>query len=181
MKKTILIIGLVLLIVSSGCTGGEKVTKGFPLTSTAFKEGGDIPVKYTCDGEDVSPPLSWSALPEGAGSLALIVDDPDAPGGTFTHWVLFNLPADTWALPEGVSKRKVLDSGALQGVNDFGRMGYGGPCPPPGRAHTYRFHLYALDMELDLPAGATKGEVMKALKGHVLADGVLKGKYRRKG
>ena len=148
------------------------------ITSTAFEEGGMIPRKYTCDGEDVSPPLAWTGVPEAAKTIALISDDPDAPMGTWVHWVLFNLPASEKGLPEAVPTDKELKNGAKQGRNDFRRIGYGGPCPPGG-THRYFFKLYALDAVLNLPAGATKAELIKAMEGHILAQGQLMGKYRR--
>jgi Raf kinase inhibitor-like YbhB/YbcL family protein len=157
--------------------GGGKMD--IRLTSTAFTEGGTIPRKHTCDGSDVSPPLAWDNVPGGTKSFALICDDPDAPMGTWVHWVLFNLPADTRSLPEAVPPDKELPNGARQGTNDFRKIGYGGPCPPPGKPHRYFFKLYALDTVLDLPAGSTKPQVVKAMEGHVLAEGQLMGKYGR--
>lgn len=151
------------------------------LTTTAFPANGAIPARYTCDGEDRSPPLAWSGAPSGAAAFALIMDDPDAPRGVFTHWVLYNLPADAQELPEGVPTAERLPSGALQGVNDFGRVGYGGPCPPPGPAHRYRFTLYALDTALSLEPRATKQAVLDAMRGHVLAQAQLVGTYQRRG
>ncbi len=148
------------------------------LTSTAFAEGGMIPRQYTCDGKDMSPPLAWSGVPTTAKTLALISDDPDAPVGTWVHWVLFNLPASVQGLPENVPTTKTLLNGARQGTNDFGRIGYGGPCPPSG-THRYYFKLNALDTELKLDAGATKAQVLKAMEGHVLAQGQLMGRYKR--
>ncbi len=148
------------------------------VTSTAFEEGGAIPVRYTCDGLDVSPPLSWSSPPEGTRSVTLIAEDPDAPSGTFAHWVIYNLPPDTRRLPEDVPNRRSLPSGALQGTNGAGSIGYTGPCPPGG-THRYFFELYALDTELDLGAGATREEVVGAMEGHVLAEGRLLGTYQR--
>lgn len=149
------------------------------LSSPAFKEGEKIPVKYTCEGEDISPPLAWSEPPEETKALALIVDDPDAPVGVFTHWVLFNLPASVRELSGAVPAQPQLENGALQGKNDFGKLGYGGPCPPPGPAHHYRFTLYALDKSLDLKAGVSKKEILKAMEGHILAQGQLTGIYQR--
>lgn len=149
------------------------------VSSPAFEEGGEIPVKYTCEGQNISPPLAWSEGPEGTSSFALIVDDPDAPLRAFTHWVIFNLPADTRELAEGITPKGKLASGALQGRNDAGRSGYFGPCPPPGSAHHYRFTLYALDETLDLAAGAFKEQVLEAMEGHVLAQGQLVGTYQR--
>src|SRR6266540_1402431 len=126
----------------------------FSLTSTAFTDGAAIPVKYTCDGADVSPPLAWSGAPAGTKSFALICDDPDAPRGTWVHWVLFNLPAQEKELAEGTPTSARLPNSARQGKNDFGNIGYGGPAPPKGKPHRYFFKLYALDQTLDLPEGA---------------------------
>jgi Raf kinase inhibitor-like YbhB/YbcL family protein len=152
----------------------------FTLTSAAFRDGAGIPVKYTCDGVDVSPPLSWSGAPAGTGGFALIVDDPDAPAGTWVHWVLYNLPAAVFELPENIAKVESLDlDGARQGRNDFRRPGYGGPCPPPGPAHRYFFKLYALAAPLTLKAGAQKRDVEAAMEGHVLATAQLMGTYGR--
>ena len=150
------------------------------LTSTAFTEGGAIPAKFTCDDKDESPPLKWSGVPAGAKSLALIADDPDAPVGTWVHWVLYDLPATTTELPEDVSKSQYVAGGARQGLNDFRRLGYGGPCPPPGKPHRYFFKLYALDAALDLKPGATKKDVERAMDKHVLAQAQLVGTYKRK-
>ena len=157
----------------------EKQAMPFRLTSSAFVEGNTIPRRFTCDGENVSPPLSWSAIPDGAASLALIVDDPDAPAGTWVHWVLFDLPADTTNLSEGLPASETLANGARQGRNDFKRVGYGGPCPPRGSTHRYFFKLYALDTKLDLRSGVTKATVEDAMTGHVLAAGQLIGRYQR--
>ena len=152
----------------------------FTLASAAFREGAAIPAKYTCDGVDVSPPLGWSGAPVGTRSFALIADDPDAPAGTWVHWVLYNLPADVSELPENIAKVESLDlGGARQGRNDFRRPGYGGPCPPPGPPHRYFFKLYALDAPLKLKAGAQKRDVEAAMEGHVLATAQLMGTYGR--
>ena len=152
----------------------------FILTTTAFKDGAPIPGKYTCDGVDVSPPLAWSGAPAGTRSFALIADDPDAPGGTWVHWVLYNLPAEVSELPENIAKVESLDlGGARQGRTDFRRPGYGGPCPPPGPAHRYFFKLYALDTRLELKAGAQKKDVEAAMQGHVLGSAQLMGTYAR--
>lgn len=154
----------------------------FSLSSAAFGGGAAIPVEHTCDGADVSPPLAWSDPPAGTKSFALIADDPDAPAGTWVHWVLYNLPGKTMALPEALSKMDtpVEIPGALQGKNDFSRNGYGGPCPPAGKAHRYFFKLYALDAPLSLKAGARKADVEHAMQGHVLATAQLMGTYARK-
>jgi Raf kinase inhibitor-like YbhB/YbcL family protein len=153
----------------------------FTFTSTAFKEGATIPVKHTCDGADVSPPLVWSGAPPGTKAFALIADDPDAPAGTWVHWVLYNLPGSAAGLTENVAKTVTLPDlgGALQGRTDFRRPGYGGPCPPPGPAHRYFFKLYALDAPLKLEPGASKQDVEAAMKGHVLGTTQLMGTYGR--
>ena len=148
------------------------------LTSTAFSEGEMIPRRHSCDGQDVSPPLAWTGVPEEAQSLALICDDPDAPVGTWDHWVLFNIPADAAGLPEAVPADPVLESGAVNGKNSWGRLGYGGPCPPGG-THRYFFYLYALDAILALESGADKSQLRQALEGHILAEGQLMGRYTR--
>ena len=148
------------------------------ITSTAFEGGGAIPSKYTCDGSDVSPPLAWTGVPEGAGSIALISDDPDAPMGTWVHWVIFNIPPDTAELPEDVPPGPDLADGSRQGETDFGRIEYGGPCPPSG-THRYFFRIYALDAMLDLESGATAEGLVSAMEGHILAQGELMGTYQR--
>ncbi len=148
------------------------------LISEAFSEGAMIPTRYTCDGEDVSPPLSWTELPPETGSFALICEDPDAPVGTWDHWVLFNIPASATGLPEAVPATATLDDGSVHGNNSWGRLGYGGPCPPGG-THRYIFSLFALDIKLDLKSGATKSGLLKAMEGHILARTRLMGTYRR--
>ncbi len=148
------------------------------ITSSAFEDGGLIPAKYTCDGADVSPPLQWDAVPEGTKSIALICDDPDAPMGTWVHWVLFNLPSDAKELAQNIPTEETLPNGAKQGVNDFGRIGYGGPCPPSG-THRYFFKIYALDTEVGLQAGADKRRLLKTMEGHILGQDQLVGKYKR--
>ena len=150
------------------------------LTSTAFAEGAPIPAKYTCDEKNLSPPLKWSGVPETAKSLALLADDPDAPVGTWTHWVVYDLPPKTSELPEDVTKGQNVSGGGHQGLNDFKHLGYGGPCPPPGKPHRYFFKLYALDAMLELKPGATKKEVERAIEKHVIAQGQLMGTYKRK-
>ncbi|MBI4161451.1 MAG: YbhB/YbcL family Raf kinase inhibitor-like protein [Acidobacteria bacterium] len=150
------------------------------ITSAAFTEGSPIPQKHTCDGADLSPPLRWGNLPTGTKSIALVCDDPDAPVGNWVHWVLYDLPPSMTELAEGVPGRDTLPIGAKQGRNDFRRIGYGGPCPPPGPAHRYFFNLYALDAQVELPPGATKKDLLKAMEGHVLAGGHLMGTYQRK-
>lgn len=154
-------------------------TMAFAIASTSFPNGGDIPKKFTCDGADVSPEISWTEPPAGAQSFALIADDPDAPAGTWTHWVLFDVPPATTSLPEGVSKIDELPGGERQGRNDFRKIGYNGPCPPPGKAHRYFFKLYALGSKLNLKPGATKQEVEQAMQGHILGKAEWVGKYKR--
>jgi len=162
---------------ATAAPGGFAMT--FALTSKAFDHGGTIPKRFTCDGLDVSPALSWNEPPPGTKSLALISDDPDAPVGTWVHWVAFDIPAGTRELPEGVAKTADLPGGGKQGRTDFGRIGYGGPCPPPGKPHRYYFKLYALDTQLNLKPGSTKAGVESAMKGHILAQAELLGRYGR--
>jgi len=149
------------------------------LTSSAFKPEGQIPVRHSCDGQDLSPPLAWSGAPAGTVGYALICEDPDAPVGTWDHWVLYAIPADRSSLPEGIAKDAQLPDGLRQGLNGWKKPGYGGPCPPPGKAHRYFFRLYALGAPVDLPPGATKARVMKAIEGKVLATGSLMGTFKR--
>ena len=160
----------------SGRIGGEKMD--IKITSQAFKQGGLIPPRYTCDGANISPPLQWEAVPEGTRSIALISDDPDAPVGTWVHWVLFNLPAETKQLTENIPPERTLPSGACQGSNGFGKIGYGGPCPPGG-THRYFFKIYALDAQIDLEPGAKKANLLKAIEGHIIGQGQLMGKYKK--
>jgi Raf kinase inhibitor-like YbhB/YbcL family protein len=149
------------------------------LTSSAIADGQAIPARFTADGADVSPPLAWDRVPEGTRSLSLICEDPDAPRGTWTHWVLFNLPADLRQLDENVPKKPTLPNSAVQGNNDFGKPGYGGPSPPPGKPHRYFFKLYALDTPLQLKPGATRQQLLDAMRGHILDEGQLVGTYGR--
>ena len=172
---------VVMISVTPSAYGGQK--KGgqpetFTLTSTAFGPNGTIPVIYTCDGQDISPPLQWGAPPAGTRSLALIVDDPDAPVGTWVHWVLYNLPASARAVSKAVAARAQLPDGSRHGKNDWGRKSYGGPCPPSD-THRYFFKLYALDTRLTLKSRATKRQVEAAMQGHILAQTKLMGRYRR--
>jgi len=152
----------------------------FTLTSSAFGEGAPIPDRHTCSGEELSPPLRWTDPPRGTRSFALIVDDPDAPRGTFTHWLLWNLPADAAELPETGRGGARLPDGALQGTNSGGAQGWMGPCPPPGGPHRYFFTLYALDAELGLPAGAEPDAVRTAVERHTLGQAGLMGRYARR-
>lgn len=150
------------------------------MTSTAFEEGAAIPTKHSCDGADRSPALRWDLPPRGTASLALLCDDPDAPGRVWVHWVLYGVAPETTELAEGVPATESLADGARQGRNDFGNIGYGGPCPPRGKPHRYYFKLYALDAIVDLPSGATKAQLLDAIKGHIIAEGSLMGTYQRR-
>jgi Raf kinase inhibitor-like YbhB/YbcL family protein len=158
---------------------GGANSMSFAISSSSFSPSGEIPKKFTCDDADVSPELSWTGAPAGVQSFALIADDPDAPVGTWTHWVLFNLPAQTTELSEGVSKLDELPGGGRQGRNDFHKIGYGGPCPPPGKPHRYFFKLYALDQMLSLKPGAGKKDLEEAMQEHILGKAELMGKYQR--
>jgi Raf kinase inhibitor-like YbhB/YbcL family protein len=151
----------------------------FELRSSAFRQNQAIPKKYTCDSSDVSVPLNWNDPAQGTKSFGLIADDPDAPRGTWVHWVLFDLPSDARELAEGIPAKETLDDGAKQGKNDFGKIGYGGPCPPPGPVHHYQFKLYALDKMAGLRPGATKQQLLDAMKGHILVQAELIGTYKR--
>jgi Raf kinase inhibitor-like YbhB/YbcL family protein len=161
-------LAVVLLAVVSFAAGGAKVK----ITSSAFQEGANIPTKFTCDGSDASPRLEIAEVPSDAKSLALIVDDPDAPSGLFTHWIVWNIAPQIGTVGEASAPRGV------QGINDFGKSGYGGPCPPSG-THRYYFKIFALDRELDLPPGAKRSQLDSAMKGHVVAQGQLMGRYSR--
>jgi Raf kinase inhibitor-like YbhB/YbcL family protein len=149
------------------------------ITSPDFSAGEAIPKKFTCDAQDVSPQLKWNEPLAKTRSFALIMDDPDAPAGTWVHWVLYDLPTEAKELPERVPRQEQLASGARQGRNDFGKIGYSGPCPPPGKPHRYFFKLYALDTKLNLKPGTTKADLERAMKGHILAQSELMGKYGR--
>jgi len=152
---------------------------GFDLSSTAFKAGETIPKKHTCDGADASPPLAWTDPPAGTKTLALVCDDPDAPAGTWVHWVLWDMPPATRSLPEGVPSQAKLEDGTRQGTNDFKKTGYGGPCPPPGAPHRYFFKLFAVDTVVGLAPGGTKVALEKAIEGHTLGRAELTGRYGR--
>lgn len=162
-------------------TAVVPVTTVFTLASPAFQNGDSIPRPYSCDGADKSPALTWLDTPPSTVSFALIVEDPDAPGGTFIHWVLYDIPSSISGLPENVAKTPELPQlgGAKQGRTGFGKIGYGGPCPPPGPAHHYHFRLFALDATLALPAGATRDQVMTALQPHKIGEAELVGLYTR--
>lgn len=178
--------GLLLLLLSLvACQGAkeppppsDQVGVQILLSSSAFAEGEMIPAKYTCDGENISPPLRWGEVPAGTVSLALIAEDPDAPMGIWVHWVLYNLPGELHELEEGVAPGPSLPNGGQQGKSSFGKPAYGGPCPPAG-THRYYFRLYALDTRLELDPGADKQQVLRAMEGHILGQGQLMGRYKR--
>ena len=190
MKMRFTVVGLLLLLV--GCARQappstkplENVNlpqtgqSAMQVTSTAIKEGQLIPRQYTCDGVNISPPLEWNGTPKSAKTIAIIADDPDAPSGTWVHWVVYNLPAENIGLVENLPLTEDLKAGGFQGKNDFQKIGYGGPCPPSG-THRYFFKVYALDIELPLKAGATKAEIEKAMQGHIVAQAQLMGTYSR--
>jgi Raf kinase inhibitor-like YbhB/YbcL family protein len=156
-----------------GAPPGVEVAS-ITVTSKSFPSNGPIPIDYTCDGKEISPQITWSSPPEGTKSLALVVDDPDAASGTFTHWLVYNLPPETTSLAEGVDPATI---GAKIGMNDFEQVRYGGPCPPKMQIHRYRFHLYALNAELALPDGANRAKVDTTMNGHVLGEGTLYGQF----
>jgi hypothetical protein len=162
-------VAILLTAIASFAAGGARMK----VTSSAFQEGSNIPSKFTCDGSDSSPPLQITGVPSEAKTLVLIADDPDAPGGLFTHWLVWNVPPQTNSIAEGSAPKGV------HGTNDFGKSGYRGPCPPPG-THRYSFKIFALDRELDLGSGAKRSQVDAAMKGHVIAQGELVGRYARK-
>ena len=170
-----------IVVLLAGCESREPLPEAgetvLSVSSTAFQNGEGIPDNYTCQGQDISPPLAWGEPPAGTQSLALIMDDPDAPGDVFTHWVIFNIPSSSRELAEAVPAQAQLPSGTLQGKNDFGRIGYDGPCPPPLSRHQYVFTLYALDQPIELGGGASKSELLEAMQGHILAEGRLTGNY----
>jgi Raf kinase inhibitor-like YbhB/YbcL family protein len=173
---------VILLLMAATCWSQERQggsAMSFKLNSTAFQPGGDIPSKYTCSGADISPALSWIDPPAGTQSFALISDDPDAPAGTWVHWVVYDLPASARQLPEALPKTDAIPGGGAQGENDFRKTGYGGPCPPPGKPHRYYFKLYALDSKLNLGPGATKKTVEQAMQGHIVGQTEIMGRFQR--
>lgn len=177
---------LVILAALSACQDSQpepQVRKGtgqpLQVESSAFEAGGSIPIQHTCDGQDMSPPLSWSEPPAGAQSMALIMEDPDAPGGTWDHWVLFNVDATSRSLPEGVPPDQTVEGIGVNGSNSWRRVGYGGPCPPKGSEHRYFFRLYALDTDLNLTPGASRRDLEGAMEGHIIGEGQLMGLYGR--
>jgi Raf kinase inhibitor-like YbhB/YbcL family protein len=178
MKYTFKEIAVTAFIFFINCYLPEHVVV-LKIESPLFKEGELIPSKYTCDGENISPPLIWKDAPEGTKSFALICDDPDAPVGDWVHWVIYNIPAEDHELKEGASSKKLLPKGSVEGITDFRKTGYGGPCPPSG-IHRYFFKLYSLNTILHLPAGTTKNKLLEAMQGHIISQAALIGKYSRK-
>lgn len=164
---------------AAGMARAAEEARTMKLTSSAFEQGAKIPEKFTCDGTDLSPAIAWEGAPEGTRSFVLIADDPDAPAGIWVHWVAYDLPASMRDLPEGLSADAEVAGGGRHGRNDFRKLGYGGPCPPPGKPHRYFFRIYALDAVLGLEPGATKKQVLEAAEGHVLARAELMGIYGR--
>ncbi len=188
MKRWVYSALLIIGFLVGACSSGKKTEDiptstveihGLIITSSAFHDGETIPPKYTCDTTDTSPDLHWSGVPAGVKSLALIVDDLDAPNGTWVHWVLFNIPPELADLPAGVQQAPIVEGTGIQGKNSSGNDGYNGPCPPKGKPHHYYFKVYALDIVLDLISGSTKAQVEKAMVGHILAQGQLVGTYGR--
>jgi Raf kinase inhibitor-like YbhB/YbcL family protein len=169
---------LVGALVWAAIAHAEEAKMQFTLSSPSFRQDQTLPAKHTCEGADASPALKWDGAPAGTKGFALICDDPDAPGGTWTHWVIYGMPAGATELPENVAKTDTA-SGAKQGMNDFGRIGYGGPCPPPGKLHHYHFKLFALDVELNLAARVSRRQLEYAMRGHILGQVELMGTYRR--
>lgn len=186
-KFNLIILSVILLIgcgsknenQSTGKETNQNNTLGIKVRSDAFEEGGMIPEENTCDGDNVSPEISWGGAPAETKSFALICDDPDAPAGTWVHWVVYNIPANKKGLHEGISADKKLYDGTMQGINDFREYGYGGPCPPKGSAHSYYFKVYALDTTFDIQKDVSKAVLLEAMKGHILAQGQLIGMYSR--
>jgi Raf kinase inhibitor-like YbhB/YbcL family protein len=185
-KPSLLLVSCAAVVLLRGVASSDAPTAGpaaepasLQITSDAFADGKMIPRDHTCDGADRSPPLHWDGAPERTKALALVVDDPDAPSGVFTHWLLYNVPAAAKALDEGVATKGTLGDGSRQGTNDFGQVGWKGPCPPPGSTHRYFFKLYALSAPLELEPGAKRDAVEKAIKEKKLAEAQLKGRYER--
>jgi len=170
------IFGIIIIIIVPLISGNKIDIK---VSSTAFKEGELIPSKFTCDGENISPQIAWTNFPKSTESFVLISDDPDAPVGTWVHWVVYNIPASCTELKEKFPKDEKFDNGIMQGTTDFRKTGYGGPCPPSG-THRYYFKIYALDVILNVKSGLTKKEILKEIEGHIIAEGQLMGKYKRK-
>jgi Raf kinase inhibitor-like YbhB/YbcL family protein len=179
MNRTALALGLVIAMTVASSHGQNGKPAPLSVTSPAFKEGEPIPSQYTCDGKDVSPPLHWDGAPPTTKAFAVICEDPDAPAGTWVHWMIYNIPASATTLPEGVKKGPASIDNGRQGVNDFGKIGYNGPCPPGGKAHRYFFKVYALDATAALPFLVKKPDFAKRIEGHIVAEGALMGTYQK--
>ncbi|MGO8737044.1 MAG: YbhB/YbcL family Raf kinase inhibitor-like protein [Terriglobia bacterium] len=175
----LLITVVLALVVPAEVRGQEASSSKMKLTTTSFTPGGFIPKRFTCEAADVSPALTWTDPPPGTRSFAIIEDDPDAPSGTFVHWVVYDLPAAYRKLPEALSGNDQMSGGGRQGTNDFSRTGYSGPCPPPGKPHRYFIRLYAVGVILNLPPAATRKELDEAMQSHILARGELMGRFAR--
>lgn len=171
---TLTMLIFVMCVLFIGCDAMALMIK-----SSAFNDGDTMPAKYTCKGENISPSLFWEQPPGDTGSFAIICEDPDAPGGMWVHWVIYNIPEGVTELPEHVPIRELTDNGAKQGMNDFGRIGYGGPCPPPGTEHKYFFRLYALDQILEVNTGLTRDQLLKAMKDHIIEEAEIMVKFKR--
>lgn len=182
LKNSISILLVTVLLIFAGiqaaCTDDPEIPV-IKIKSAAFEQEKPIPAKYTCEGEDISPDLEWSEIPEETMELALVCDDPDAPGGTWVHWVVYGIPADTGGLAESFPAVEQTEAGVLQGKNSWRKIGYGGPCPPPGKPHRYLFKIYALDKKLGLKPGAIKRTLEDAMKDHIIGYGELMGTYGR--
>ena len=188
-RRPLIVFGLAGIFLMLPCSGARSAfsfstpfqaqSGALSLSSPSFSNGGGIPKKFSCDGPDVSPQLSWTEPPPGTAIFALLVDDPDAPAGNWNHWTIWNLPASARSLPEGVGKARRLPDGSQQGMNDFKKVGYNGPCPPANKPHHYHFQLFALDRKLNLTGDAGKPELEAAMKGHILAQAEWIGTFRR--
>jgi Raf kinase inhibitor-like YbhB/YbcL family protein len=188
-RRALVVFGFAAILLLLPCTGRQTAmsypahpqaqSAGLSISSPSFPNGGDIPKKFTCDGADVSPQLSWTEPPAGTKTFALLVDDPDAPAGNWNHWAMWNLPASARSLTEGVGKLRRLPDGSEQGLNDFRKVGYNGPCPPANKTHHYHFQLFALDTKMSLNADAGKPELQAAMKGHILAQAEWMGTFHR--
>jgi Raf kinase inhibitor-like YbhB/YbcL family protein len=177
--RQLLRLALIVLLGGSAMVAQQQASGKFTLTSSAFASGATIPNQYTCKGEDPSPALQWSGAPPKTAAFAIIMDDPDAPAGTWVHWLIWNIPATAQSLPDGVGKTGQLPDGARQGRNSFGKLGYSGPCPPPGQTHRYFFRIYALDGTANMMAGSPRAQLDAAMQGHILAQSEYMGTFHR--
>jgi len=169
----------IVALLAMSCAVAVYAGEGMEISSPSFRDGESLPLDITCGGPGLSPKLDWKGIPETTKSLAVVCDDPDAPRGTWTHWVIYSLPPSGSGLESGLPPAATLPGGVLQGTNDYGKVGYDGPCPPPGKPHRYYYRLYALDILLELPSGARRAELQTAMRGHILAEASLMGTFRR--